>query len=88
LRRRLAQHLQVLPAQRRVVVLLRFVHGYSIEEIAAITETRPNTVRDRLRVGKQELRRALLEDAWLREEFDVAGPCFEETDARATPQEA
>jgi RNA polymerase sigma-70 factor (ECF subfamily) len=71
LRRRLARHLGALPPPRRVAVLLRFVHGYSIEEIAALTEAPRNTVRDRLRVGKLELRRSFERDGWLRAELEL-----------------
>jgi len=39
------------------------VHGYSIQEIAAMTATNFNTVRDRLRVGRAELRKLVETDA-------------------------
>lgn len=67
LRHRLAIKLQKLTPQRRVVVVLRYVHGYSIKEIARITEAPPNTVRDRLQVGKRQLRGLILKDPELRD---------------------
>ncbi len=67
LRSRLAVKLQRLSPQRRAVVVLRFVHGYSIREIAEITGTRANTVRDRLQVGKRLLRGFILKDPVLRD---------------------
>jgi RNA polymerase sigma-70 factor (ECF subfamily) len=38
-------------------VLMRIVLGYSVEEIAAATGVSPNTVKTRLRLGKDALRR-------------------------------
>lgn len=67
LRARLAHHLQNLPPERRIALVLRHVQGYSISEIAEITKARVNTVRDRLRVGRKELRKCV-----------VADPTFEE----------
>lgn len=48
-----------LPEERREAMVLKHVHGYSVEEIAVATNTKVNTVRDRLRVARAELR------AWL-----------------------
>ena len=64
---RLAGQLQKLKPEWRVVVLLRWVHGYSIEEIAELTGARPNTVRGHLRRGKRQLRKLILGDSVLRE---------------------
>jgi RNA polymerase sigma-70 factor (ECF subfamily) len=65
MRRRLADLLQRLSPERRVVVLLRWVHGYSVKEIAALTGAPVNTVRDRLQVGKRQLRKLILTDPLL-----------------------
>ena len=62
LRERLAQHLHRINAERRVVLVLRLVAGLSLEEIATETGAPLNTVKDRLRVGRHELREALLRD--------------------------
>lgn len=57
--REVATLLAKLPAERREALVLKHVQGYSVEEIAAATHTKVNTVRDRLRVGRAQLR------AWL-----------------------
>ncbi len=62
LHRRLATVLGRLGPRRRAVVVLRWVHGYGVEEIARITDSRPNTVRGRLRRGKRQLRKLILAD--------------------------
>lgn len=66
LHQRLALLLGRLDPQRRAAVLLRWVHGYSVEEIAEITDARVNTVRGRLRRGKRQLRKLVLGDPVLR----------------------
>jgi RNA polymerase sigma-70 factor (ECF subfamily) len=55
-------HLGRLPEKRREALVLRLVHGYSVAEVARITEAPLNTVRDRIRVGLRELRRSLAAD--------------------------
>ena len=64
--RRMAALLGRLKPERRMAVVLRWVHDYSIEEIAAMTEVRLNTARGRLRKGKRELRGLVLRDPVLR----------------------
>ncbi len=49
-------HLEALPEERRTCLVLRHVHGYSVEEIAAMTGVSPNTVKDRLVQGRARLR--------------------------------
>ncbi len=44
-----------LSAKQQVAIRLKYVHEYSIKEIAELTHTSENTVRDRLRVGKKRL---------------------------------
>ncbi len=56
-----------LTPERRLVVTLRLVLGYSIAEIAAMTGMKFNTVRDRLKVGRSQLRREIPRDPLLRE---------------------
>lgn len=67
LRRRLAGLLGKLSEDRRTAVMLHWVHGYSVQEIAELTEAPVNTVRDRLRVGKSQLRKLLTKDPALAE---------------------
>lgn len=62
LRSRLKHHLQKLPEERRVTLVLRLVYQYSVAEVAEITNAPVNTVRDRIRVGLKELRQSLLRD--------------------------
>ncbi|CAN0577082.1 unnamed protein product, partial [Laminaria digitata] len=65
IRARLAVVLGKLDEKRRVAIVLKLLHGYSIEEIAAMTNTRENTVRDRLRRGRKELRASIRRDPLL-----------------------
>ena len=59
LRAELARALQRIPDKRRSVVVLACVYQYKLAEIAELTETPLNTVRERLRVGRQELRQLI-----------------------------
>jgi RNA polymerase sigma-70 factor (ECF subfamily) len=63
----MARLLQKLTPERRSVLTLQIVYGYSIQEIAELTEAPLETVRDRLKVGKKQLRRLVLTDDALRE---------------------
>ncbi len=65
LRRHLGHLVRTLPPERQVVVVLRLVQGYSVEEIATMTSARPNTVRSRLRAGLRQLRAAAHGDGFL-----------------------
>ncbi len=56
--RRIVGALELLSPERRLVVVLKLVLGCSIAEIAEQTEMKPNTVRDRLKKGRAELRAA------------------------------
>lgn len=62
LRARLTRHFHRLNEERRVVVVMRLMGGCSLEDIASATGTPVNTVKDRLRVGRQELRQSILQD--------------------------
>ena len=53
--------------ERRLVVVMRLVLGCSIAEIAAQTEMKPNTVRDRLAKGRAQLREGFFADPVLNE---------------------
>ena len=63
---RLARVVSQLRPRHRWVVILRWVHGYSIQEIAEQTDTKLNTVRERLRTGKKKLRSLIQRDPVLR----------------------
>lgn len=65
--RPLLEYLGELPEARRVVLVLRHVMGYSIAEIAELTETSPNTVKDRLVHARAELRKRLRRDLMIAE---------------------
>lgn len=60
--RELREYLARLPEARRVVLVLRHMMDYSIDEIAELTEVSPNTVKDRLLQARQQLRRAIRRD--------------------------
>ncbi len=64
---RLAAMMQKLNPERRGALVLQVVYGYSISEIADMTQAPKETVRDRLKVGKRRLRRLVLTDDALRE---------------------
>ena len=55
------QLLNQLPLPQRSVLLLHFVEDFSIEEIAAITDTIPGTVKSRMHYAKRALK-ILLEE--------------------------
>lgn len=67
LRERLALLLGQLTPDRRLAVTLHWMHGYSVQEIADIAGAPVNTIRDRLRTGKKQLKRHLTKDPALRD---------------------
>jgi RNA polymerase sigma-70 factor (ECF subfamily) len=52
-----------LPAAQRSVLLLHYVEDFSLEEIAAITQTQLGTVKSRLHYAKKALRKHLEEQS-------------------------
>jgi RNA polymerase sigma-70 factor (ECF subfamily) len=60
--RELREYLAQLPESRRVVLVMRHMMDYTINEIAELTEVSPNTVKDRLLHARQQLRRAIRRD--------------------------
>lgn len=62
LRMKLAYHLQKLPQERRLTLILRLIEQYSVAEVADLTGVPINTVRDRIRTGLKELRQSILRD--------------------------
>jgi RNA polymerase sigma factor (sigma-70 family) len=61
-RRLLCELLAELPEAQAETMVLRALLGHSIEEVAAITRAPVNTVRSRLRIAKDALRRRLAHD--------------------------
>jgi RNA polymerase sigma factor (sigma-70 family) len=57
--RAIIEYLGELPETRRVALVLRHVMGYSIDEIAELTEVSVNTVKDRLHQGREQVRKTL-----------------------------
>lgn len=66
-RRVLRTLLEELPSEQAETVVLRFLLGHSLDDVAAITETPRNTVRSRLRLAKAAMARKIEADAHLRE---------------------
>lgn len=52
---RLLSKMDSIPTKRRVPLLLRLAYGYSVKEVAALTDASPNTVKDRLKTAFREL---------------------------------
>jgi RNA polymerase sigma-70 factor (ECF subfamily) len=53
------QYLARLPETQRTVLILRCGFEYSVDEIAELTQTSPNTVKDRLKRARVTVRRTL-----------------------------
>lgn len=60
--RAIQAYLGDLPEVQRTALVLKHVMGYSVAEIADITESSPNTVKDRLLRGSREMRRLIRRD--------------------------
>lgn len=60
--RPILDYLSELPEARRTALVLRHVMGYSVNEIAGLTETSPNTVKDRLLQARRQVRRSIRRD--------------------------
>jgi RNA polymerase sigma factor (sigma-70 family) len=71
-RRRLAEVIAALPKKQRIPLVLFYLHGYEIAEIAEMTGAKLNTVRGRLRYGRARIRKKVLADPdlrkWVQEE--------------------
>jgi RNA polymerase sigma-70 factor (ECF subfamily) len=74
IRARVAVLYQKLSPERRTVVVLQVVHGYTLPEIAALTETGLETVRSRFKLARKQLRRLVAADPDLREWSREAAP--------------
>lgn len=72
-RRKLLQRLLTqLPPEQAETLALRVMLGYSLEEVAATTGAPVNTVRSRVRLAKEALRRAIMATPDVLEELEVA----------------
>ncbi|MCP4673925.1 MAG: sigma-70 family RNA polymerase sigma factor [Deltaproteobacteria bacterium] len=70
---RLASHLGTLKPKIRVAITLKAILGYTVHEIVEITGTNPHTVDYRLRKGREQLRKKILQDPLLKEIVDKQG---------------
>ena len=59
------EYIGTLKPKYRVALTLRLALGYSVAEIADITDTPFNTVRERLRTGRKKLHRQMSKDPLL-----------------------
>ncbi|MCP4602666.1 MAG: RNA polymerase sigma factor [Proteobacteria bacterium] len=73
IRVQLSKVLQNLSHDRRTAVVLHHVHGYGISEIADMTDAPVNTVRDRLRIGRKQLRKRILADPSFKDWINKGG---------------
>ncbi len=64
--------LDELPDYLADTLALRTLLGYSLQEVARITDAPVNTVRSRMRLAKEALRRRIEEDPCLRVELGVS----------------
>ncbi len=64
--------LHELPERQRDALALRYCLGHTLEEVATMTQTPVNTVRSRIRLGRQALRTKLDKRSSLRAE--LTGP--------------
>ena len=57
----LQQAIDALPAGHRVVIVLYYLEGLSLKEIAQVTDVPEGTVKSRLHYAREKLRKAILE---------------------------
>ena len=60
--RPILDYLAELPEARRTALVMRHVLEYSVDEIAELTETAPNTVKDRLLQARRQVRRRIRQE--------------------------
>ncbi len=63
--------LDALPEEQADALALKFVMGWTLEEIAAATNVPVNTVRSRMRLAKEAMRRRIESDSSLADELEV-----------------
>ena len=66
-RRRLSDLLSEISPPQRTAVVLHYLFGYEVSEIADLTRTKHHTVRGRLREGLKRIRHKILADPALRD---------------------
>lgn len=64
-RDRLTVHLHALKYKQRQAVVLRYIHGYSNQQVADLCEIPLETARARLKKGRAELKKKVLADPML-----------------------
>jgi RNA polymerase sigma-70 factor, ECF subfamily len=62
LARDVGEYLDELPEAQKSAIVLHHALGYSIDEVAALTEVSPDTVKGRLRLGTATLRRRIRQE--------------------------
>ncbi len=62
--KRLTDHFARIPSIRRLPLILSMVHGYSVEEIAAIVDIGYEATRKRLFFGRKELLKSVSKDSY------------------------
>lgn len=67
LRSRMAGHLDGINYKQRMCLVMKLVFGHTVKEIAQVTGSSENTVKDRLKKGREKLRRLVLNDEELSE---------------------
>lgn len=60
--RSLREYLAELPIEQAEALILHHALGYSLAEIAQLTELSPNTIKSRIRLATRELRRRIRQD--------------------------
>jgi RNA polymerase sigma-70 factor (ECF subfamily) len=63
--------IRTLSREQAETVALRFILGFSLDEVAIVTGAPVNTVRSRLRLAKEALRRRIEADPCLAEELEL-----------------
>ena len=77
--RELQTYLRELPEAQRNALVLHHALGYSLEEVAELTDVSPNTVKGRLRLGLAALRKRV------RREQRIGAPTSPATATEAAP---
>jgi RNA polymerase sigma-70 factor (ECF subfamily) len=70
---RLTRLLDGLEPRKRIALILHAVQGYSVREVAAMTDSRVSTTKSRIMYGRRELLRRARQDPELRDWLDHAG---------------
>jgi RNA polymerase sigma factor (sigma-70 family) len=67
MRERVSNLLLELSYNKRITLVLHYLHGYEVTEVAEIVGVKVNTVRGRLRAARKWMRKRSLEDPILRQ---------------------